>query len=285
MLPYVEQTALYDSMSSSKFGWSVLSTTGAVFSGVTVTGDGIKTPLGFLACPSDGNAKSTGTSEQGRTSYRVSYGNNAVTTAIPLADKTKSPTTRGAFAINKWLGMAGMSDGTSNTCIFSERLVSAQTFSTTANDMAIRSAVGNAAPTSTVALVAIPTGTNVKNYSANQFGGAGHSWASGDVFYTGFTTIYPPNGKCGGVNANESGTTGDTYSAVTASSNHSGGVQLGMEDGSVKFVSYTINTANAKEAAVTLQSSGKSETLSGTTLTESVWGAIGSRNGGDATSF
>jgi hypothetical protein len=58
-----------------------------------------------------------------------------------------------------------------------------------------------------------------------------------------------------------------------------------MGDGSVKFVSDTINNASIKgDASVVLSSSGKSG-IPGTTFVESVWSAIGSRNGGDSTSF
>jgi prepilin-type processing-associated H-X9-DG protein len=82
-----------------------------------------------------------------------------------------------------------------------------------------------------------------------------------------FHTVLPPNspacydstnGLCG---------------IYTPTSNHPGGINLSLADGSVRFISETID-AGTTNAAVTSGSS-----LFG------VWGALGSRNGGESTGF
>jgi prepilin-type processing-associated H-X9-DG protein len=57
---------------------------------------------------------------------------------------------------------------------------------------------------------------------------------------------------------------------ITPSSNHTGGVQLALADGSVRFVSETIDVGSLPNAA----KSGRSNF--------GVWGAVGSRNGGES---
>jgi len=60
---------------------------------------------------------------------------------------------------------------------------------------------------------------------------------------TGFTTVLPPNApSCG----NEIPGGGDNSSGIfSASSNHTGGVQVGLIDGSVHFVSETVDAGDA----------------------------------------
>ncbi|MCH5376354.1 MAG: DUF1559 domain-containing protein, partial [Planctomycetes bacterium] len=83
---------------------------------------------------------------------------------------------------------------------------------------------------------------------------------------TGFQTITPPNGpSCvqGGGDADRG--------AISASSYHPGGVNALFGDGKVDFVTDSINTGDLSRPNV---SSGPSP--------YGVWGALGSRNGGEA---
>jgi prepilin-type processing-associated H-X9-DG protein len=78
-------------------------------------------------------------------------------------------------------------------------------------------------------------------------------WVDGKVHETGFTTVFPPNTFVG---YNSGGTAydvdfisatetslGDTYAAVTSRSYHTGGVNVVLMDGSVRFVTNDIAPA------------------------------------------
>jgi prepilin-type processing-associated H-X9-DG protein len=59
--------------------------------------------------------------------------------------------------------------------------------------------------------------------------------------------------------------------AQTATSNHSGGVNVGLGDGSVKFVSDTVDTGNLDAGS-----------LHDAPSPYGIWGSMGSINGGEA---
>jgi prepilin-type N-terminal cleavage/methylation domain-containing protein/prepilin-type processing-associated H-X9-DG protein len=91
-------------------------------------------------------------------------------------------------------------------------------------------------------------------------------WNDGREAFSGFTTILAPNGpSC----SRSGGNIHDTPRALsTASSLHPGGVNVLMGDGSVSFVTETIDTGNS---AATWVMAGRSP--------YGVWGALGSRTG------
>jgi len=97
----------------------------------------------------------------------------------------------------------------------------------------------------------------------------------------GFTTILPPNSvSCGGFSSrNDSGGNDGTdwyFSAIVSpTSNHTGGVQCARLDGSVSFISDTIDN-NGGTAPAPSSTGGESP--------YGVWGAFGSRSGGEAKS-
>ncbi len=123
---------------------------------------------------------------------------------------------------------------------------------------------------------------NKGNYSTDGVtftGGGGVGWVDsyravmfgfGHCRYSGFNTILPPNFP-----SFEYGwEVQNGWGAFAPSSNHSGGVNAVRVDGSVTFISDTIDTNGSTATCVT---SGKSPF--------GVWGALGSKNGGETTSL
>ena len=105
----------------------------------------------------------------------------------------------------------------------------------------------------------------------------GSSWQIGGAIASGFNTILPPNGpSCSGedflhsVRAHGNG-------VITGGSYHSGGMQVCMVDGSVKFISETIDTGDASVSGTGINTptpnSGRSP--------YGTWGALGTRSGGE----
>ncbi|MDR1269764.1 MAG: DUF1559 domain-containing protein [Planctomycetaceae bacterium] len=103
----------------------------------------------------------------------------------------------------------------------------------------------------------------------------GVQWASGNAHVNGLCTVLPPNKHANIV----TDTRGQCVSPP--SSNHLGGVNCTFGDGSVCFISETIDslTAGETESSGILKSSE-----SGGISNWGVWGALGSANGGEAKS-
>jgi prepilin-type processing-associated H-X9-DG protein len=96
----------------------------------------------------------------------------------------------------------------------------------------------------------------------------GRRWNDGTTPFIGLTTILPPNGP----SCVAGGWDGD-WGINTPSSNHPGGVNLLLADGAVRFISETIDTQNIAAQQVQMGPSPYG-----------VWGALGSRKGGEAKS-
>lgn len=96
---------------------------------------------------------------------------------------------------------------------------------------------------------------------------AGHIGLGGVMMASGFNTILPPNSmKC-----KEGDADWGWHHVLPPDSHHPGGVNDSMADGSVHFISQTINAGSPALPCVT---SGPSP--------YGVWGALGTRSGGDA---
>lgn len=156
---------------------------------------------------------------------------------------------------NSRTDMASITDGTSNTLAFAE----VKAWNPYLRDGGSPSGSQQATPAQPGEVVAF--GGNFKSNS-------GHTeWVDGRVHQSGFTTTFGPNtrvlytsgGEIYDVDFNSSreglSLTLPTYAAVTARSYHTGGVQTGMADGSVRFISENIALAT--------------------------WRAMGSRGGGE----
>ena len=114
--------------------------------------------------------------------------------------------------------------------------------------------------------------TSVQNSWGNGGWGAGRRWGDSLNLFTGFFTVLPPNGpNCAWDNA-------ERTAQPPISSEHPGGAHVAMCDGSVKFISDSIDTGNLSASMPT--DPANSRTYSGPSLW-GVWGAVGSIAGGE----
>lgn len=274
LLPYVEQNQVY----SEVLSYTTRATdpllcpwhSGAL-ADYTQSFPALTTRITAFLCPSDGLATqpSTDGHKTGRLNYITSRGDSMWNNNRHPDDEGATAKTahRGIFRIGEFPSMATIVDGTSNTVAWSETV--------SANGMGGRTIKGNMFQVSSMyngnsrpgPCLAIKNGTE-----ATQDGIAaawrGQRWADGQVLPQGLTTTLPPNSPVcsyGGDNV---------WGAASAQSNHSGGVNAAMLDGSVRFISETIDCGDAYANAVT---TGKSP--------YGVWGAMGSAQGGETVSM
>ena len=103
----------------------------------------------------------------------------------------------------------------------------------------------------------------------------GYRWAGGNAFFAGLTTILPPNSAtCVFGLAQAAGVSQHWDHGIwSATSDHPGGVNVAMCDGSVRFVSNTIDAGNQSAIAPAGNGGGPSP--------YGVWGAMGTKSGGE----
>ena len=335
MLPFLEQTALYQSITSGSFGCHFNSDGVAGLNGGTddYAGTNVNTymhqTLDPMICPSDGGGRSKASTEQSRNNYRLCYGDYpvhstgfAVWTPATVAGEGqscystgstayteagehtfapanpsnvsvgKTHTTqvcdinRGAFGMNTWNGFHSITDGTSNTILASERCIG-----TNAKQARQGYAPWPNAPTLIPAVTTEDAGAFTDCYNQKGPNGnlgtvdtpitgsnnSGRRWSDGSAIFTGFTTLLPPNAaSCVATDMADIG----SAAVISPSSFHPGGVNVALVDASVKFMSETIDytSQNGRTDADAnnnwIRTSGKS--------THGVWGAMGSRNGGES---
>ena len=245
MLPYVEQTPLYN---SCNFDWCVWYDTGAKINATVWN-----TRVSAFLCPSDGNAGKD---------HLNSYHGNFGTGTDPWAKATN-----GVFAPEYTAyGIADITDGTSNTIAYVEALT---------GDFNNHSAKWRGAPAgvnisspkiydarTNLAAVMQNAQTCQTNMLKSPGGNPnrGQRWQTGSPGLTLTNIILTPNSTqftFGGCRWDNIAST-DFGHLFTPSSNHSGGVNALMSDGSVRFVK--------------------------TSVAQPTWMALGSTNGGEVLS-
>jgi len=225
----------------------------------------------MLVCPSDPglNWKSRdinwfdmGASGDGlhaaSTSYQVSSGDTAFTWVFPGAPGVG----RGPFVSKEWLRLESITDGTSNTIMMSEHRISENS----SNSVLDANVTSSNMSTGDWFIVCLSEEGPGREY----YPGAivdrqiGRNWASASSNATSFSTIMPPNSPAC--------TDASTYNYFAGpTSYHPMGVYVLRCDSSVSFVADTIDTGDLMQAPPT---SGQSPF--------GVWGAMGSRDGGEA---
>jgi prepilin-type N-terminal cleavage/methylation domain-containing protein len=250
LLPYLEQNSSYDQIASAGSGLMPWQNRAEW----TLDFDGFK-------CPSSPPPTSIQVPQKGYRNYYMNLGDRHRRRDAQMED------TRGMFqrmngsSSNK-IKFSLITDGLSKTMAFSERIQ----MSSSAHPM--DGAFSNTAFSTNPASC-----TSTWNDGTQTFTRSGQievsRWNDGRAAYSGFFASAPPNSvSCTG---DTRGNIHDGHTLPGASSLHPNGVLACMGDGSVRFVSDTVSTGNQN---ATFPSSGQSP--------YGVWGAMGSRNGGEA---
>ncbi len=274
ILPYIEQNALYNQIVPFQLAggtpWDAYDRTDSS-TGVTVQSP-FRRDIPTFRCPSD-----------------------AVQIDIEDARPTNYAGNRGDVYLNsgdhEWRGVfsngergqadfAKIRDGTSNTVMLGELVIGRQNGvvgQDTILEGTARDSVGLVGGQYSPGLCLAQRGPNgllvgpsLQNSWGNTGWGKGRRWGDALNAFTGFFTILPPNGPtCANDNA-------ESNAMPTASSYHTGGVNIAMCDGSVRFISENIDTGNLSQTVPPLPEN--SRTYSGPSLW-GVWGAMGSMSG------
>jgi prepilin-type N-terminal cleavage/methylation domain-containing protein/prepilin-type processing-associated H-X9-DG protein len=278
LAPYYEQLPVYDEWSSPQtYGGTSFSPFGPCPWDATATSyEPYNYQVDTLMCPSDGdifNGKAA--TADGRSSYMFSVGDtidSGDTNTLPAGGcnggigSNNCANTRGTFAnLGARIGFADIMDGTSNTVLLSERL-----FATTATAVGRgTSRCGGFSEANPVScyLCIDPNDQTLYQTPASAWAGR---WDHPSTSHLGFCTVLPPNGPSCGNAANDNQNSG----VYPPTSNHPGGVNVAFADGKVKFVSDTIDTGDTSSPEVY---GGRSP--------YGVWGALGSKDGGETVDF
>jgi prepilin-type processing-associated H-X9-DG protein len=203
-----------------------------------------------LMCPSDGSQPAFGAGgglRSGGYGFQGNYGVCSGDVAMRTDRSTDSNWFRGLFFHLSSIKMAAVKDGTSNTLMFGEGICRGSG----------KTGVGG-------------------------WGGLGGYWGGAPHGSYGFTTLFGPNStvpdriyECKSTTWPQAPCTsvaGDVLKYNSARSYHPGGVNVGLADGSTRFISETIDAGTPNPTATTIPVMAS---LSG------VWGALSTRMGGE----
>jgi len=281
LLPYVEQTALYDRVVAAVFDNPTGSARNPWEGGNSANGN--PSPyaerLSGVICPSNSGQ---GVSGLGPISYRCNAGDLWVNWDSYHA-------LRGPFGPGDRLEakVKDIVDGTSNTIGLSEAVIG--------NDVNGNLIKGNVAinvpygaPQNCKAVAIDSKVFNDANKGTETVADRafGSRWGGSSQAYSQFFTVLPPNSpSCTtGTNVENNGL------MASASSNHSGGVNAAFCDGSVTFVSDTVNCGDLTQTPLAnINEGGNGGTPPSVTIRAKsyygVWGGLGSRNGKESVSL
>ena len=268
LLPYMEQTALYSQIDAGNPTTSPPVPPGgpAPWSG-TAPAPAIYSPrISFFSCPTDPGIISA----RGNCSYAFSRGDYIGVDAGTGRDAQNSS---GLFCLRRCFSMRDVTDGTSNTIAMAERVqanfgIGGKGTPTIKEGILVNVGAITTSPGSCIAAAAAIRQGDRYTTGAAVKGRFSSIWCDGQPEINSFYTVTPPNGpSCiNDGNGNADGAVG----MFPPSSMHTGGIQAVLADGSVRFISENIDTGNLGVA-----------TVIGNRSPYGVWGALGTKGGGE----
>jgi prepilin-type N-terminal cleavage/methylation domain-containing protein/prepilin-type processing-associated H-X9-DG protein len=241
LLSYIEGTPIYNAIN---FSYDPVSWPSYPYNSTYSN-----TKLNVFLCPSDGLA--------GRTYINSYYASVGTTTLaggdMITTDCNKQGDSTGIFYYGRANGLRDITDGSSNTVAFSESLVgsgSGARLRTTGPNVdgltAVLDVSANPAQIATILQQCNASFATALTSNSGYHGSRGKYWAWGAEAESLFNTIVPPNSTtspwescrfgCGGCGWDST----DHSNIANATSNHPGGCNVLMGDGSVRFVKSTL---------------------------------------------
>jgi len=289
VMPFMEQQMVADTIASfpNKPVWH-----GALRYGRPGIGD----PT-FLRCPSD-SQPTVAAGQYAPTNYLGCYGDSTKSLRERYFSQSDAPNKvwkewyRGMFgnatypvkntttpidnATKRGIEFREVTDGLSNTALISEGCVGngRTNISATTEDYRTAEAIGVAnVKNNPSACLAVRDGQNfVAGQSLHSIKGG--NFVDGYISRTGFNTVLPPNSpSCGEVQ----NPVNWNHGVLSASSYHPSGVVLAMADASTRFVNNNIDTGDLTKNI----GSGVDRKANPTPSPYGVWGAMGSKAGGE----
>jgi prepilin-type processing-associated H-X9-DG protein len=239
LLGYIEGQPIYN---NCNFNWVVEFSKGYQIN-LTVS----NTILNLFICPSDGQSPDPPNNRQwfgNTTNYFASRGTTS---------DSWSPDSTGVFAHSKAIGVQAVTDGSSNTIAFGEALIPGdQLFQPYRGGIAAQIYPHNGGGLfdirTNIPQVMSDLALCTQYFQAKQFpvgsNDKGLRWAIGGAGLTSFNTVVPPNSQqypWGGCRLDQKGGGFAWGMYSNATSNHPGGCNFLLGDGSVKFIKNSID--------------------------------------------
>ena len=301
LLPFMEQEPIYSGAVNAALNSSNKSYLWRTPEAVEY----LKGPISTFCCPSDGNATMPGDTELARCNIMISFGDGVHYPGWPMDSDVKN---RSVYGVASWKSTGFITDGTSHTIAASEAVSTPNMEDSSVGTY--KQIKGGIATTVNYFWKNLDKNCLSKQ-QGNVFTGKASTEVRAGLFChpsrsaTGMQTVFPPNAISCSFNDNiyinyEAGWTGEgrdkrsgdnllwtSYGVLGATSNHTGGVNVLMFDGSALFVSDSVDTGGSSVYTQSLP------TVSGNNYRMymrgkspfGVWGAMGSPQGGESASL
>jgi hypothetical protein len=310
LLPFIEQQGLFDMIMTGGTACSTNGTTNFPAGLGTISGSSLTiyrndyvpaiSTFPILTCASDPNRnRLIAGSFLAPVNYRACYGDNihswlgsphtgsANSNSMDSIWNSYMPCLLGAFRVRLGRNFNEFVDGTSNTIFIGECLISPVT-NPTADPPTTSSARSSVVGPNMTTQPAIAGAYSGDRLAAGRTGYAlqGRGWINRDFFDSIFHTIMPPNTISGfGYGAGQNANTCQFNAFLTASSYHTGGVNVAKGDAAVKFVNNSINCGNPGTTDVWHRLEGHVNAFQTVPSPFGVWGAMGTVNCGENASI